>query len=362
MRIVFLSYNYSPDIRSPQEWIERIKFYRGWLECLAEEHTVIRVDQINYTGSYTHNGVQYHFVDDGQRKNYFPRKLNSFVESLKPDFVLISSFLYPLQIVQLSSCLGEKAKIIVQNHAERPFSGIKKYMQRFAAGKVSAFLFASYQIGIEWVKKGNIDREDKIQELMEVSSVFRPIDKSAACDRTGVSGSPVFLWVGRLNRNKDPLTAVKSFLKFSSAHHAAKLYMIFQTDELLAEIKILLDTGGANSIVLLGKIDHSELLYWFNSADFFISASHYEGSGTALCEAMSCGCIPVVTDIPSFRMISGGCGELYEPGNEEALLSALNNAVDINISEERDYVLSHFENNLSFQAIAARFQKILNSL
>ena len=50
MRIVFLSYHYSTDIRSPQEWLDRLKFYIGWSECLAKNHTVIRVDQINYVG------------------------------------------------------------------------------------------------------------------------------------------------------------------------------------------------------------------------------------------------------------------------------------------------------------------------
>ncbi|HEX3386522.1 MAG TPA: glycosyltransferase, partial [Mucilaginibacter sp.] len=79
------------------------------------------------------------------------------------------------------------------------------------------------------------------------------------------------------------------------------------------------------SITLVGELPHDELQYWFNSADFTLSASHYEGSGTAVCEAMSCGCVPIVTDIPSFRMITdnGRCGLLYEPGNEHALLDAL---------------------------------------
>ena len=71
MRIVFLSYNYSPDIRSPQEWIERIKFYIGWSECLAKKHEVIRVDQINYEGNFIHNGIQYYCVDDGKKTELF---------------------------------------------------------------------------------------------------------------------------------------------------------------------------------------------------------------------------------------------------------------------------------------------------
>src|SRR6202035_2264339 len=151
MRIVFLSYNYSPDISSPQEWIERIKFYIGWSECLAKEHSVIRIDQINYQGNFIHNGIQYYCVNDGRKTNYFPRILNRFVKKLKPDVVVVSSFLFPLQVIQLRSCLGGKIKIILQHHAERPYSGIKKYIQRFASRRVDAFLFTSRETGTDWV-------------------------------------------------------------------------------------------------------------------------------------------------------------------------------------------------------------------
>ena len=52
MRFVFVSYNYSPDIHSPQEWLNRVKIYVGSLECLSKKHTVMRVEQINYTGNF----------------------------------------------------------------------------------------------------------------------------------------------------------------------------------------------------------------------------------------------------------------------------------------------------------------------
>jgi glycosyltransferase involved in cell wall biosynthesis len=363
MRIVFVSYNYSPDIHSPEQWIERIRFYSGWLECLAKEHTVIRVDQINYTGQYTYNGVHYHFVDDGKKKNYFPRQLNRFVKSLHPDVVLVSSFLFPLQLIQLCNCLKKNVKIIVQHHAERPFMGIKKYLQRIAAKRVDAFLFTSEETGREWVKKGNLDNENKIKELMEVSSVFYPVGKNTAIEKTNITGNPVFLWVGRLNKNKDPLTAVKAFIRFADNHPSARLYMIYHTDELLPEINKLIPVDGAvYPVIMVGKIPHADLLYWFNSADYFLSASYYEGSGTALCEAMSCGCIPVVSDIPSFRMITGNTDLLFEPGNENALLETLERALELNKEENRIKSLLHFKNKLSFEAIAGRFQEIVASL
>lgn len=365
MRFVFLSYNYSPDIHSPEEWVDRLKFYVGSLEHLSKQHQVIRVDQINYEGHFVHNGVEYYCVDDGKKKNYFPKKLHRFVKSLEPDVVVVSSFLFPLQVIQLRRSLGKKVKIIVQNHADKLFTGIKKYLQRWADNSIDAYIFASSAMGADWVRKGNISTGKKIHEIVGGSSLFYPIDKQGAKSKTLVQGNPVFLWVGRLNENKDPLNVVNAFLEFADEQPDAKLYMIYQTTELLDEIKAAINNHkNSTSIILVGEIKHSELLYWFNSVDFYISGSHYEGSGTALGEAMSCGCIPVVTDIFSFRFITnnGNCGLLYKPGDKQGLIFMLQKAVKLNREEERKKSVDHFNKELSFEVIARKFYEVAASL
>ncbi len=364
MHFVFVSYNYSPGFTTPESWVERIKAYTGSLSCLAQNHKVSRVEQINFSGEYQHNGIHYYFTDF-KKQTKFPLQLNRFVKNLKPDVVIVAGLLYPLQVIQLRLVLGDQTKIIAQHHAEQPFTGIKKYMQRLASKCTDAYFFASHDIGLNWAKKGNISSAKKIHEVMEVSSVFYPIDKSEAKSRTKVNGSPVFLWVGRLNANKDPLTVINAFLKFAAVQTGAVLYMIFHTDELLNEISHLLESHPyKNAIILIGKVRNDDLLYWYNSADFVVSGSHYEGSGTAICEAMSCGCVPVVTDIASFRMITnnGKCGVLFEAGNEAALLTALLQTKEIDIVEKQKLSLEYFKSNLSFEAIANRMEAIAKSI
>jgi len=92
--------------------------------------------------------------------------------------------------------------------------------------------------------------------------------------------------VGRLNYNKDPLNVVRAFLKYAQIKREARLYMIYHTDELLPHINELLanNDSASNTIKLVGQVPHDDLQYWFNSADFLLSGSHYEGSGTAVCE------------------------------------------------------------------------------
>ncbi|MCQ6959068.1 glycosyltransferase family 4 protein [Mucilaginibacter aquariorum] len=361
MRFVFASYVYTKEFNQPQAWLKRINMYSGILEALSKTDEVISIEQVNYEGQFYNNGADYRFLRFGRNSlRFFPLKLHRYIKRLKPDVVFIQGLHFPLQVIQLRLLLGPRVKIIVQNHAEKPFSGLKKILQKLADRCIDAYLFASYDMGVEWVANGNLANASKIHEVMEVSSVFYPIDQKLAREKTGISGNKAFLWVSRLNDNKDPLTVVKAFLAFAESNPEARLYMIYHTDELLNDITAL----QTDAITLVGRVPHNDLLYWFNSVDFIVSGSHYEGSGAAVCEAMSCGCIPVVTDILSFRMITdnGSCGILYPPGNEQALLSALNQTLYIDIEEKRKLTLTHFKSTLSFEAIAGKISKIAASL
>jgi glycosyltransferase involved in cell wall biosynthesis len=365
MKYVFISFNYSPVFTSPESWFQRTEGYLGILENLAKENEVINVKQIDYEGSRKHNGVKHLFLTFGKKKSYFPIRLNAYVKQLQPDIVFVQGLHHPLQVIQLRLMLNSKTKIIAQHHAEKPWLGIKRHIQRLADKCIDAYLFASNNIGNDWVKNGNISATEKIHEVMEVSSVFYPINKAAAKSKTDVSGNTTFLWVGRLNANKDPLNVVEAFLKFSETNPDAQLYMIYHTEELLTNVQQLI-SGHPNktAIKLIGKVPHDELLYWFNSADFFLSGSHYEGSGTAVCEAMSCGCIPIVTDIFSFRMITdnGDCGLLYKAGDRDDLLNALTQTGRMDVTDKKTKALTYFKSNLSFDAIAREVHKIASSL
>jgi glycosyltransferase involved in cell wall biosynthesis len=366
MKIVFASYVYTKEFNDPHVWIQRIKGYVGIQEALGVKHEVISIEQINYEGRHSQDGVHYHFKRFSKNGLRFPFRLHQFIKSLEPDVVFIHGLHFSFQIIQLRMHLGNKAKVIAQHHAELPHVGIRKPIQQLADRCINAYLFASRDMGMEWVNKGNLASPGKIHGVMEVSSMFKPMAKQVALTKTGITGAPVFLWVGRLNQKKDPLNVVKAFLQFARVCTSARLYMIYQTEDLLPQVITLLDANPAqrDSIILVGKIQHAELVYCFNSADFIISGSFYEGSGTAVAEAMSCGVIPLLTDILPFRMMTdnGRCGLLYEAGNTQALLNALLQTLQINMDEKQQATLSYYKDNLSFEAIAGRIEEVALSL
>ena len=361
MKIVFLNYYFTDAYHDPHQWLERISPSRGIMETLAENYEVTSIEQINYEGEIDFNRVHYLFV---QSKGWKVYALHKRIKALDPDIIVVHSFLFPVQTILLRWQLGNNARIIVQNHAERP-PGKQKFLHRIADKYIDRYLFTAKQMGEEWANAAIISDKSKIKEVMEASAFFQPADQIIARSQTGCDGSPVFLWVGRLDSNKDPITVARGFLQFAEQHPQARLYMIYQSDELLPEIqKIVLQCSNPAAIVLVGRINHSEMEQWYNSADFLISGSHYEGSGIAVAEAMSCGCIPVLTNILSFQKITGygDCGYLYQTGDYKDLAAVLEKATTANQSEERKKVIKQFGDHLSFDAIAKDIIAAIDSI
>lgn len=365
MKIIHLSYARKNDQHDARAWINKLNFLSGVLEFTTRYGAVESVHCISYTGTFNMNGVTYHFLKLKKWQLLLPFRLHSYVRKLKPCAIIVHGLIFPLQIVMLRWQLGRDTKIICQHHAERPFTDIRQYVQRLADKYIGAYLFCSVEQGLQWARVKQIKDPGKIKEVMGTSSAFTIVNKDAAKLKTKADGNPTFLWVGRLDHNKDPFTLVKAFLRFQSNQSSAKLYMIYQTFELLEEVNALIrDASNGASISLIGKVKNDELLYWYNSADFIISSSHYEGSGVAVCEGLSCGCIPIVTNIPSFRMMTayGQIGLLYNPGDEDGLVDCLNRSLELDKEEMKQRVLRQFDQKLSFAANARQIVDVINSI
>lgn len=292
-------------------------------------------------------------------------RLMFLVRKLEPQIVLMHGMIRPANIILVKIILGNKAKIIVQNHADRPAQSLRVILQKMADVFISGYLFVSEKQAEPWIKSGVIGNRSKVHEVMEGSTSFKMGNRFEAKKQLGAINKLLFLWVGRLDHNKDPLTVLQAFKNYVVVNQGAHLWMIYGTTELLGEVKkyILENDLGAH-VSLIGQIDHSLLEQYYNAADYFILGSHYEGSGYALCEAMACGCIPIVTKIPSFvKMLNNGdCGHLYSPGSSSELTEVLKKVEIDNPEVLRKKVLKKFEEDLSFEAIARGIAKVTLSL
>ena len=197
---------------------------------------------------------------------------------------------------------------------------------------------------------------------MEASTDMRPASYADARARTAMIGSPALLWVGRLDVNKDPLTVLAGFEACASALPDAALTMVFTATDLLGAVtdRIARSPTLSNRVRLAGAVPRHAMPFFFSGADLFVLGSHHEGSGYALIEAIACGATPVVTNIPTFRLLTGdgAIGVSWTPGDAAGCAAALRAAAARAAQDCRKRIGEHFDRHLNWAAIGRRAVEI----
>jgi glycosyltransferase involved in cell wall biosynthesis len=168
-------------------------------------------------------------------------------------------------------------------------------------------------------------------------------------------GDPCILWVGHLSAGKDPLTVLDGIALAAEKLPGLKLWCVYGDAPLLPAVqrRIERDPQLSGRVHLLGRVAHARIELLMRAADVFVSGSRRESCGYALLEAMACGVTPVVTDIPSFRALTGDVGHLWPCGDAPRLAEALIRAATQRRSPE--HVRAHFDDTLSFQAVGRQW-------
>jgi len=366
IKVIHLSYARITDFSDPNAWLKRINFFVALVEQMARVVEVKSIHCIDYSGVLNRNNVEYHFLKLNKFRQWFPFSLHRYIERFNPNVIIVHGLAFPWQVLWLNWQLGNRVRIVVQHHSEIPLGHYKGLLQKIADNLIHAYFFPSIDQARPWVAKGQIGSLNKVHEIMEVPSVFHVMDKKEARSRTNVRGELTYLWVGRFDVNKDPLTLIKGFVKFARSNPRVSLYVIYQREELIEDVKkLLIECGNVSEqIFLVGKVGHDDLLYWFNSADFILSTSHYEGMGVAVCEAMSCGCIPILTEIAPFKKMTnhGEFGLHFKPGDHNDLAEALGKSLLMNLKSQREKTLDCYKSNLSGEAISGKMLSVIKTL
>lgn len=80
-----------------------------------------------------------------------------------------------------------------------------------------------------------------------------------------------------------------------------------------------------NKVVMHGFLSKEEMQIFWKNSDIFLNLSDYEGVGLSMLEAMSYGCIPVVTQVAGSKefITDGVNGYLCQTGNVKQLVSGI---------------------------------------
>lgn len=318
---------------------------------------------IKYCGINKHfekDGIKYEFIKGKNKKWNMHLGLFYKLKKYKPTAIFIHSFMFAWQIIILRLFVGNKTKILVQNHAELPFRHPKLIIQKIATKCLDIYFLVSFEQSAIWIQRKVFDSRKKIREIMEGSTLFTYRNKPDSKKELHFEGDILFLWCGSLNKNKDPLTILAAFEKYSKTNPTSYLYMIFNSSELINEVKEFIERNSlTQQVILLGQLPYRELEMYYRAADFFLLGSYREGSGFSLCEAMACGCIPIVSNIPSFKKMTddGRYGFLFSPGDEDGLYKILMSLHTLDKAPLIKKIVDKFNKDLSFQAIASNIEK-----
>jgi glycosyltransferase involved in cell wall biosynthesis len=353
MKVVQLNYAFDQTLTDPDALLARYRTLTGWSDAVAGAGAdrVTVVQRFHRGARIARNGIEYTFCS--------PSRVHHTVADAQPDVVHVNGLHFAAQTWALRQMLDRSAAIVVQDHGGGVPAGRRvrfdRAIRRRMSGAVDGFLFVAAEQSEAWRRAGLLPSNCRVYEVMEASTTLRPISRVDARADSGIEGEPAVLCVGRLNANKDPLTVVDGFERSLCDLPAATLTMIYDGDELLSSVRARVERSAPlrDRVRLLGRVAHERLPAFYSAADLFVLGSHQEGSGYALLEACACGALPVVTDIPSFRVITGGgsFGALWSAGDTESCARALVAAARSNSAHARTLMAAHFDRALSWPAI-----------
>jgi glycosyltransferase involved in cell wall biosynthesis len=307
------------------------------------------------------NGVTFHFVNEGSQASFRvggvtlrrrPARLIERVRSLAPDVVHINGLNHPMAARRLMDSMRD-VPVLIQDHGTAEPRGWRRVAWRWAYRPLPAVAFTARDQAQPCFASGVFRDGVAVFDIVESSSTFTPGDRDASRRATGMSGDPCMLWTGRLDSNKDPLTALDAFEIAASELPHARLWCCFGSAPLLSDVRRRIARAPLLSerVILVGERPHAEMEARFRAADFYVQCSHREGSGYSLLEALACGATPLVTDIPPWRRIVGTAGSLTPVGDARELGRAMIAWTARDRHELRTAARAHFGRALTFDVI-----------
>jgi glycosyltransferase involved in cell wall biosynthesis len=367
LRLAIVNPVWDAALSGAEETLRRFHSLTGWAASVAATGATITVHQ-RFSSSITleHHGLTYAFVSDGgapapSRPWNDAQAIAASVLACRPDVVHVNGVIFPEWLRALRRALPPEIRMVVQDHGgwdpmRAPVWSRWRIRQGLAAS--DAVLVSSPGQAAQWQTARVVPPRVTISDVMEASTELRPMARAEGVRISGVLGDPAVLWVGRLIPNKDPVTMIEGFARFVSVQPGALLTMVFNSGTMRHEVqqRIERDPWLAARVRLVGDVPANLMPAYYSAADIYVSASHHEGSGYAAIEAMACGAVPVLTDIPSFRALTGDgrVGALWRAGQPQALCDALASVAASSREAMRAQVTSQFNTALSWDVIGRR--------
>ncbi len=173
-------------------------------------------------------------------------------------------------------------------------------------------------------------------EVVPLGSTLVPTGLSRAAAGDGVKSrfgidSPYLLYVGGTDFRKNLGRLLEAFALIRRQGYAGRLVLVGETFAMqIPEVTRLREAavrlGIDDSVLFLGYVEDQGLALLFESCDFFVFPSLYEGFGLPVLEAMRCGAPLLISRASSIPEVAGEAGFYFDPEEAEDLAEAFRGA------------------------------------
>jgi glycosyltransferase involved in cell wall biosynthesis len=368
LHVVQISFFNDAEARLPAQLLQAWPSLVDVAEAAAAAGVRVSVVQAcTHTQRLAGDGVQYYFQPFGDAPAPIGSRtaLPELLRALSPDVLHVHGLGFPRHVLSLAA-LAPGVPIVLQDHADAPPRLWRRALWRRAIAAAAGIAFCARGQARAFAAAGLLLPQTQLYEIPESTSRFAPGDRQQARAASGIAGEPAVLWVGHLDGNKDPLTVLAGISAATRSLPQLQLYCCYANAPLLRAVqeRIATDPRLRERVQLLGRVPHQRIELLMRAADLFVLGSHREGSGYSLIEALACGLPPVVTDILSFRALTGAgaVGMLWPCDDAQALCAALQSLAGRIDCRTRGGVRAHFDRELSFAALGRKLADMYHDL
>ncbi len=220
--------------------------------------------------------------------------------------------------------IHDLAHIVLPQFFKNPFlRKFAKLMMKTAIGKATRFITVStFSLSeIEKTFDFSINKGIVIYPGVERSVFYKRERKEidSVKKRYGIEESYI-LFVGNIKPHKNIDGVIRAFRLVESEFD--NLVIVGKFEGLKTRVKDFYKMLSDN-IVFIERINDDELASLYSGAECLLFPSFYEGFGLPAIEALACGTVPIVSDMPVFREILCDACLFVDPNDINSIINGL---------------------------------------
>ncbi|MCC6164906.1 MAG: glycosyltransferase family 4 protein [Acidobacteria bacterium] len=187
---------------------------------------------------------------------------------------------------------------------------------------------------LHWFPHVEAARVDVVGPAARAAFTHPPVHARSVLTRLGLEPGAFFLAVGTIEPRKNYRFIIEAYLQLLEVLPDAPPLCIAGQQGWLEDSpdEWVRGTRAADRIRTLGFVPDEELAVLYRETVAFVFASHYEGFGLPLVEALACGAAVVATSTATVPEVLGDAAYVVAPGDAGALAEALRRLVtDVDI-------------------------------